>query len=132
MVAFSLIGPLPIPGLNPSLPLILTAVSFRGGGSVLLFIGTFNSLINQGKEYSTEEVATVTGLMTSAWETVRGSGQFLSPFLCGILLDKIGYRWESAALAAIHLMVMVLVLGHTLSSRCLSDQERQPLINGNR
>ena len=127
VITFSILGPLPIPGFKPSLQLIILSLFLYGISSSCIYMGGLNSLINQGKEHSTEEDATVTGLMSSLYTMTFSTGFGISPGLSGTLMDVIGYRWESSAIAFLTLLVLVLVVSHSVCN-ILKNEEERPLL----
>ena len=123
IICLLLIGPLPISYLKPSLKLIIAGTIIQGISMGSLFTGGLMDLIRLGKEHSSEGDAAITGLMGSLWGMTFSAGSFIGPSISGLLIDVIGFRWESFTLSVLNLLTLILISSITLHNKITFREE---------
>ena len=111
LASFTLLGPAPWLLQSPSLPLTITALFLQGAGSATVVVSSYSAcllstLAIPSPKYpdSVSTFSLVSGLWTSAFAL----GNFVGPSLAGVLYDQVGFRWGTAPVQGV-LLLMVLV-----------------------
>ena len=90
---------------------------------VALFTGGLMDLIRLGKEHSPEGDAAITGLMGSLGQMTFSGGCFIGASIGGLLIDIIGFRWESFTLSVLNFIAFILISSITLYYKIISRDE---------
>ena len=111
LASFTLLGHAPYLIQSPSLPLTICALFLQGSGSATMVVSSYSAcllstLAIPSPKYpdSVSTFSLVSGLWTSAFAL----GNFVGPSLAGLLYDQVGFRWGTAPVQGV-LLLMVLV-----------------------
>lgn len=103
--SFIFVGPMPFLLIDTSIELCIVALVFHGIGFgaelVSTFAGAHRDVVTNGFP---DDLSTY-GLVSGIWTSTFALGCFIGPSVGGVLLDKIGFKWASVFVAALHLVV---------------------------
>ena len=130
ILSFSFIGPLPIPDIEPTLPLVITGLILHGIGTGLLVTSGLMDLIRLGKKHCEDGEEAIVGLMTAFYVMTFSAGCFIAPSVGGILLEVIGFRLETLILVVMNALTLILIGIQSLWSQLTTDDEEgRPLLD---
>ena len=57
------------------------------------------------------------GLISGLWTSTFALGAFIGPTIAGILFDSVGFPWGTLFILGIHILVIILLVGFSLSCK---------------
>ena len=128
LAAFTLIGPAPWLMGSPSLPLTICALFLQGAGSATVVVSSYSacllSTLSIPSPKYPDSVSTFS-LVSGVWTSSFALGNFVGPTIAGMLYDQVGFRWGTAPVQAV-LLLMVVV---TSLAKLYQTRKRQRVFN---
>ena len=128
LASFTLLGPAPWLLPSPSLPLTICALILQGSGSATVVVSSYSacllSTLSIPEPKYPDSVSTFS-LVSGVWTSAFALGNFVGPSIAGVLYDQVGFRWGTAPVQAL-LLLMVLV---TSLAKLYQSRRRQRVFN---
>ena len=90
-ISLLLIGPVPFLGIAPSIPLTVFSLILFGAGSASVLVSSYSSSLSSALRLPgyTDNFSTYS-YISCLWTASFSLGNFLGPFIAGILYDQVG------------------------------------------
>lgn len=126
--SFTLIGPAPWLIPSPSLPLTICALFIQGAGSATVVVSSYSacllSTLSIPSPKYPDSVSTFS-LVSGVWTSAFALGNFVGPSIAGVLYDQVGFRWGTAPVQGVILLMVVV----TSLAKLYQDKTRQRVFN---
>lgn len=127
--SFTLIGPAPWLIPSPCLPLTICALFIQGAGSATVVVSSYSacllSTLSIPSPNYPDSVSTFS-LVSGVWTSAFALGNFVGPSIAGVLYDQVGFRWGTAPVQGVILLMVVV----TSLAKLYHDKRRQRVFNG--
>ena len=119
ITGYSLIGPLPVPALEFSIPLAVAGLLLQGCSNGAIVNATLLEVLKATNENINEPKETLNGIASGIFQSAFSVGMFVGPIFGGYMLETLGFQWGLFIITA-----LTVFAGCILTVAFLYDKSR--------
>jgi MFS family permease len=133
VLAFFIIGPVPIIPMDPTLPLVTAGLFIHGLGMGAVLVSSFGDALSTAIANGMGDNLQTYGLISGLWTASFAFGAFLGPSISGALYDTVGFRAATIFIIVLHVVMSAVLVIYLIFEKKLTRSQpdisdEQPLI----